>query len=107
MSDLTRLPGPVSERWDWQLDANCRGMATQLFFHPWGERGPSREAREQRAKDVCESCPVLNECRRHALEVHEPYGVWGGLTEHERQFLLRQVDSVSTGARSVPSQSGS
>ncbi|WP_308190969.1 WhiB family transcriptional regulator [Pseudonocardia terrae] len=23
-------------------------------------------------------CPVLDECRRHALAVDEPYGVWAG-----------------------------
>ena len=27
------------------------------------------------------------ECRSHALEVREPYGVWGGLTEAEREDL--------------------
>jgi WhiB family redox-sensing transcriptional regulator len=26
-------------------------------------------------------------CREHALAVREPYGVWGGLSEHEREEL--------------------
>lgn len=102
MSDVTRLPGPVSERWDWQLDARCRGMASTLFFHPWGERGPSKAAREQLAKGICDGCPVLDECRRHALTVHEPYGVWGGLTEQERHFLLHQQQSVAGERPSTP-----
>ena len=29
-------------------------------------------------------------CREHALRVREPYGVWGGLTEHERAALLKR-----------------
>ncbi|MDG3010857.1 WhiB family transcriptional regulator [Rhodococcus sp. D2-41] len=55
------------------------------FFSPVGETRRARYRREARAKAVCGSCPVLRECRRHALTVHEPYGVRGGLTEGERQ----------------------
>jgi WhiB family transcriptional regulator, redox-sensing transcriptional regulator len=32
---------------------------------------------------------VLEQCRRHALAVHEPYGVWGGLSEAERDLIIR------------------
>ncbi|WP_309051692.1 WhiB family transcriptional regulator, partial [Streptomyces sp.] len=28
------------------------------------------------------------ECAAHALAVREPYGVWGGLTEDEREELM-------------------
>jgi len=28
-------------------------------------------------------------CRRHALAVHEPYGIWGGLSESEREHLIK------------------
>lgn len=45
--------------------------------------------REQRAKEMCRQCPVIQECRSHALEVGEPYGVWGGLSESERDLLLK------------------
>jgi WhiB family redox-sensing transcriptional regulator len=90
MSDVKRLPGPIAEAWDWQLDALCRGMAVSLFYHPWGERGESRVAREEDAKSICQACPVIAECREHALKVAEPYGVWGGLTEKERDFLLNR-----------------
>jgi WhiB family redox-sensing transcriptional regulator len=65
-------------------------MASSFFFHPWGERGPSRDQRVVRAKEVCASCPVIEECRRHALEVQEQYGVWGGLSEEERLVLLNR-----------------
>ncbi len=32
---------------------------------------------------------MLEQCRRHALAVHEPYGVWGGLSEAERDEIIR------------------
>ena len=45
-------------------------------------------AREAAAKEVCMRCPVRAECATHALAVREPYGVWGGLTEDEREEMM-------------------
>jgi WhiB family redox-sensing transcriptional regulator len=89
MANLSRLPGPNADFWDWQLEAACRGMDSEVFFHPDGQRGAARAQREQRAKQICATCPVLQQCREHALSVREPYGVWGGLTEDERETILR------------------
>lgn len=75
---------PVTEWWDWQKDAACRGMSTSTFFHPDNERGDARRHRIRAAKAVCGRCPVVEQCRRHALKVAEPYGIWGGLSEAER-----------------------
>lgn len=88
MADLTRLPGPNADFWDWQLGSACRATDPALWFHPEGERGPSRSARDAAAKAVCATCPVLAQCRAHALRVREPYGVWGGLSEDDREAVL-------------------
>jgi WhiB family redox-sensing transcriptional regulator len=87
MSDVTRLPGPIADVWDWQLRAACRTLPSEVFFHPDNERGPARAERDDAAKAVCASCPVREPCRAHALEVKEPYGVWGGLSEDDRDHL--------------------
>lgn len=92
MADIRRLPVPVTDIWDWQMHGACRGMDSGFFFHPEGERGPARANREARAKQICGTCPVLEQCRRHALAVHEPYGVWGGLSEAERDVIVRHQD---------------
>jgi WhiB family transcriptional regulator, redox-sensing transcriptional regulator len=89
MADIRRLPVPVTDVWDWQMRGACRGMRSSVFFLPGRERGPARAAREELAKKVCRSCPVLEECRAHALAVREPYGVWGGLSAAERAELVR------------------
>lgn len=60
-------------------------MGSTQFFHPEGERGRSRQRRDDSAKAVCATCPVLARCREHALSTQEPYGVWGGMTEEERR----------------------
>jgi WhiB family redox-sensing transcriptional regulator len=89
MADIRWLPTPVAETYEWQLQGACRGMDSGFFFHPEGERGAARTTREARAKQVCRTCPVIEQCRRHALAAHEPYGVWGGLSESERDEILR------------------
>jgi len=88
ITDVSRLPGPQLEKWEWQMFGACRREDTELFFHPEGERGPSRSNREASAKAVCATCPVLMSCREHALAAREPYGVWGGLSEHDREQIL-------------------
>ena len=88
MADISRLPGPVADVWDWQLQGTCRTSDPDVFFHPEGERGPARVNRELAAKAVCATCPVIQQCAAHALAVREPYGVWGGMSEDERAASL-------------------
>ncbi|MCJ0905113.1 WhiB family transcriptional regulator [Rhodococcus sp. SRB_17] len=83
------LPGPNADIWDWQMHGLCRGVDSSMFFHPDGERGRARTQRETRAKEMCRQCPVLIQCRSHALTVSEPYGIWGGMSETERELLAR------------------
>ncbi|AEI10171.1 WhiB family transcription regulator [Corynebacterium resistens DSM 45100] len=89
MPQPNQLPGPTSSFWEWQLKGSCRGADSSIFFHPDGERGRARAMREQRAKAICNTCPVIEACRSHALSVGEPYGIWGGMTESERDAILR------------------
>lgn len=72
----------------WHSDAACRSEETTMFFAPSQEPTAARLSREEAAKRVCAGCPVLMECREHALAQPEPYGVWGGLTAAERRVML-------------------
>ncbi len=89
MAALSRLPRPVQESYEWQHLGACRSVDPETFFSPEAERGPRRRARETAAKALCDGCPVVAQCLRHALDVREPYGVWGGLNATERDHLLR------------------
>ena len=92
MADVRRLPGPNADIWDWQMQGLCRGVDSSFFFHPDGERGPARAQREARAKAMCARCPVLEQCRAHAMAVQEPYGIWGGMSESERESAVRSAN---------------
>ncbi|MFE4466961.1 WhiB family transcriptional regulator [Oerskovia sp. NPDC056781] len=95
MTEISRLPGPVMELWEWQYQGSCRDQDDTLFFHPEGERGSTRRRRAEAAKAICASCPVMMQCREQSLKVREPYGVWGGLSEDERAAILAGVAKTS------------
>ena len=71
----------------WMQHGACRGLshadADRLFF-------PARGDSTAEAKAICARCPVRNECLEYALEHHEKFGIWGGLSERERRRLRRQ-----------------
>ena len=96
----SNLPVPVIENWEWQLDGACRDADPSTFFHTENERGARRRRREAAAKAVCATCPVLAQCRSFALETREPFGIWGGLGEHDREAIWAAQDAA-TGA-SIP-----
>jgi WhiB family transcriptional regulator, redox-sensing transcriptional regulator len=61
----------------------------ELFF-PEGTAGPARDQAE-RAKRVCQSCPVRAPCLYFALWHGLGFGIWGGATGEERRFIRRPV----------------
>lgn len=81
----TRRDNVTRDSGDWQARAACRGNDLAVFFSPDAERGHARNRREAQARQICLPCPVLEQCRDHALAVGEPYGVWGGMTETDRR----------------------
>ncbi len=92
---------PVDSKWHWQELGRCRSADPLLFFHPQNERGSSRIRRDQSAKRVCVSCPVRLECADYAIRAREPYGVWGGLSEDDREQIFRRMD-----AHQIPNSAG-
>ncbi|TDC75691.1 WhiB family transcriptional regulator [Streptomyces hainanensis] len=88
------MPKPVSEippahrrlgDQSWQSRGACRGAAADdpdLFF-------PDADHFERvaEAKRYCARCPVQQVCLDAALENNDRYGIWGGLTEEERDPL--------------------
>ena len=71
----------MNERW--KLESACRDEPKEGFF-------PKRGASHLRAKLVCASCPVQEECLMYAIANNERFGIWGGRTDKERRPYRRE-----------------
>jgi len=62
------------------------------WFAPEFDEGSKREYRTgrgevDRARAICCGCPLRDACLDHALDAHEPWGLWGGLDAGQRRAL--------------------
>ncbi|GGS00227.1 transcriptional regulator WhiB [Streptomyces aureoverticillatus] len=64
----------------WQEQALCAQTGPDFFFPE-----PGSSVRE--AKRICRLCDMRQTCLAYALDNDERFGVWGGLSEKERQSL--------------------
>ncbi|MDZ7732861.1 MAG: WhiB family transcriptional regulator [Acidimicrobiia bacterium] len=71
------------------MRAACRGPQASVFFPPpQFERKDEKVQRESRAKEICATCVVKQDCLDYSLRIREPHGIWGGLNEVERKQLM-------------------
>lgn len=75
------LETPLADK-SWRDDALCAQTDPEIFF-------PEQGGTNAEAKRVCVVCDVRSECLEYALEHHERFGIWGGLSEHERRKIKR------------------
>jgi hypothetical protein len=73
-------------RRDWEEDAACRGMKTEIFFR----KDPDV------AKRICQKCQVTEDCLVNALRTETTregmrFGVLGGMTGIQRQAFYRRL----------------
>lgn len=73
----------------------CHPGNAAEFFSPEDERGNLRAAREQRAKAICQRCPIVDACREWSIDARVPYGSWAGLTEKERAREIARRDQLT------------
>ena len=72
----------------WRSAAACRSTDPDLFFPVSSADTAQRDTAEAQA--VCARCPVQAHCREFALRTRQQYGIWGGMTEQERDQLWRR-----------------
>jgi WhiB family redox-sensing transcriptional regulator len=80
---------------DWRNYAACREIDSELFFPNPGDFVGAATARA-----VCVRCPVMQACGNWALDRNEKAGVWGGLTEDERERMRRNRVRAAGAGRS-------
>jgi WhiB family redox-sensing transcriptional regulator len=76
----------------WQFSARCIDFPSAVFF-PEEKEPRERRRAEVAAKQICSACPVISQCREHALRTPENHGVWGAMTSAERNsyYARRRV----------------
>lgn len=78
-------PGHREPRADWRDHAACRFADPELFF-PVSPGGPSPDQADGgQARAICATCPVRRECLQFALATRQAHGIWGGMSERERE----------------------
>ena len=65
----------------------CVGRPTNWWFPEDASRTAKENSRN--AKAICRECSVVEKCLEFSLR-HETHGIWGGLSETEREQKRRQ-----------------
>ena len=71
----------IEDRPKWQTLAACIGKP-EFFFDDM------KRTQVSKAKKICSTCPVIDECLEYAISADE-FGVWGGKTMNERRQMRR------------------
>lgn len=73
--------------------AACSDIETpEIFF-------PDRSDPATEALSVCAGCLLVRECATYALSARERYGVWGGMTERDRELWWARQSRRTTVAK--------
>ncbi len=82
VADLSYItpPPPLGA---WSQRAACLDADPAIFFPETGDTGRD-------AKRICDRCPVVEPCLDYALTNRQHHGVWGGLSDHQREQLHRR-----------------
>ena len=81
----------ISGGQDWRSFAACRFVDSDVFF-------PQSDLFSNRAKLICSTCPVREQCLAWAMVTDQRYGVWGGKTSRERRHMARSHSSTGRAA---------
>ena len=79
------MPETFDQDYSWIESAACKGM-THLFFGHVSERPQAAHKREEKARKICNSCDVFEQCRNYARSNKE-HGFWAGENEYDRSLL--------------------
>jgi len=85
---------------EWHQEARCKDLPQDMFFGAEQDESTSKRHRPMltmseanKAKAVCDRCPVRKLCLEYALVNHEEYGVWGGSTGRDRMRWWKENDA--------------
>ena len=69
---------------DWQEQARCAEIGTDLWFPELGDPGRA-------AKAICAECPVAAQCLQYAIDNGISDGIWGGVAGRRLAEMRRNA----------------
>lgn len=78
---------PKYEEVNWD-SAECANFYTDMFYAVEEERSTQAYQYINAVRTICARCPIWFSCLAYAFQ-NESYGVWGGLTSHERRAIFQ------------------
>ena len=70
---------------EWTKEAECKGTQPNLWFP-----NPDTDNHARLPKQICNMCAVQIECLEYAITTRQKDGIWGGMTEQERERLIKR-----------------
>lgn len=64
----------------WSVDTPCAQADPDAWF-------PEKGGSPAEAKRICADCDVREQCLQWALDNKEHWGIWGGMSEHDRRRI--------------------
>lgn len=98
-----RTAEPTPESRPVYPDALCATISPEQWEW-WFAVGRSSEVRRRQnaAKTICSQCPEQARCATWAINHPDEVGIWGGLTETERDTARRRAGYVPDGSVACP-----
>lgn len=90
MNELHNTFRAVMDAKEWMDKANCRNMDVELFFPVDGHN------LDPFVREVCNECPVLDECLWYANETHSDHGYFAGMN-YKSRMAWRKKNRVHLG----------
>jgi len=92
------LKGPILD--GWHDRAACANKPTSWFYADIKDDNNQITPIARKALVQCFACPVRRHCLTHAITYPERWGIWGGVTEHQR----RRIRSAMLAGDITPAQ---
>lgn len=79
----------------WTRDAACQEVVGDFMFPDSSDASGSRKA-----KQLCDTCPVRQQCLDYAVQNNIRFGIWGGKSTLERDAIRRRSTERGSRAKS-------
>jgi len=73
----------------------CSEIDPELYYN---DVSPDPRYLHDYLRQICRGCPILDECREHAIK-HEEWGFWGGLSMTERIAIRHETGVAFVGVK--------